>query len=83
MKIMRLIGQTSEEYEYALANLKVGDMPQTSYVGGLTIKPIEGFGYKVFIDGMITTIQIGVLILVRLKVMQIENKYGKLHLMVS
>ena len=37
-----IIGQTSTEYEYALNNLKVGDMPQTAYVGGLTIKPIDG-----------------------------------------
>ena len=38
----QIIGQTSTEYEYALNNLKVGDMPQTAYVGGLTLKPIEG-----------------------------------------
>ena len=38
----QVIGQTSTEYEYALNNLKVGDMPQTAYVGGLTIKPIDG-----------------------------------------
>jgi len=38
----QIIGQTSTEYQYALNNLKVGDMPQTAYVGGLTIKPIEG-----------------------------------------
>ena len=38
----QIIGQTSTEYEYALNNLKVGDMPQTAYVGGLTIKPIDG-----------------------------------------
>ena len=25
-----------------LNNLKVGDMPQTVYVGGLTLKPVEG-----------------------------------------
>ena len=41
-----IIGQTSEEYEYALANLKVGDMPQTSYVGGLTLKPIKGLSVQ-------------------------------------
>jgi len=41
-----IIGQTSEEYEYALANLKVGDMPQTSYVGGLTVKPIKGLSVQ-------------------------------------
>ena len=38
----QIIGQTSTEYEYALNNLKVGDMPQTSYVGGLTLKPLDG-----------------------------------------
>ena len=38
----QIIGQTSTEYEYALNNLKIGDMPQTSYVGGLTVKPIDG-----------------------------------------
>ena len=38
----QIIGQTSTEYEYALDKLKVGDMPQTSYVGGLTVKPIDG-----------------------------------------
>ena len=38
----QIIGQTSTEYEYALNNLKVGDMPQKAYVGGLTIKPIDG-----------------------------------------
>ena len=38
----QIIGQTSTEYRYALNNLKVGDMPQTSYVGGLTLKPIDG-----------------------------------------
>ena len=38
----QIIGQTSTEYEYALNNLKVGDMPQTAYVGGLTLKPVDG-----------------------------------------
>ena len=38
----QVIGTTSTEYQYALNNLKVGDMPQTSYVGGLTLKPING-----------------------------------------
>ena len=38
----QIIGQTSTEYEYALNGLMVGDMPQTAYVGGLTIKPIDG-----------------------------------------
>ena len=38
----QIIGQTSTEYKYALDGLMVGDMPQTSYVGGLTIKPVDG-----------------------------------------
>ena len=38
----QVIGTTSTEYQYALNNLKVGDMPQTSYVGGLTLKPVDG-----------------------------------------
>ena len=38
----QIIGQTSTEYEYALDGLMVGDMPQTAYVGGLTIKPVDG-----------------------------------------
>jgi len=38
----QIIGQTSTEYRYALDKLMVGDMPQTSYVGGLTLKPIDG-----------------------------------------
>ncbi len=38
----QIIGQTSTEYEYALNGLMIGDMPQTSYVGGLTLKPIDG-----------------------------------------
>jgi iron complex outermembrane receptor protein len=42
----QIIGQTSTEYEYALNNLKVGDMPQTSYVGGLTLKPIDGLSVQ-------------------------------------
>jgi len=42
----QIIGQTSTEYEYALNNLKVGDMPQTAYVGGLTLKPIKGLSLQ-------------------------------------
>ena len=37
----QVIGTTSTEYQYT-NNLKVGDTPQTSYVGGLTLKPIDG-----------------------------------------
>ena len=42
----QIIGQTSTEYEYALNELKVGDMPQTAYVGGLTLKPIDGLSVQ-------------------------------------
>ena len=42
----QIIGQTSTEYRYGLDKLKVGDMPQTAYVGGLTIKPIKGLSVQ-------------------------------------
>ena len=42
----QIIGQMTTEYVYALNNLKVGDMPQTAYVGGLTIKPIKGLSVQ-------------------------------------
>ena len=42
----QVVGTTSTEYEYALKDLKVGDMPQTAYVGGLTIKPIKGLNVQ-------------------------------------
>ena len=42
----QVIGQTTTEYEYALDGLKIGDMPQTAYVGGLTIKPIKGLNVQ-------------------------------------
>jgi iron complex outermembrane receptor protein len=42
----QIIGTTSTEYQYALNNLKVGDMPQTAYVGGLTLKPIKGLNIQ-------------------------------------
>jgi len=42
----QIIGQTSTEYEYALDGLMVGDMPQTAYVGGLTLKPIDGLSLQ-------------------------------------
>ena len=32
----------STDYAYALKGLMVCDMPQTAYVGGLTVKPIAG-----------------------------------------
>jgi len=42
----QIIGQMTTEYTYALNNLKVGDMPQTAYVGGLTLKPIKGLNIQ-------------------------------------
>lgn len=36
------VGFTTTEYAYALDGLYVGDMPQTSYVLGVTLKPIKG-----------------------------------------
>ena len=39
-------GTTSTEYKYALDGLMVGDMPQTAYIGGLTIKPIAGLSIQ-------------------------------------
>ena len=41
-----VIGLTSTDYVYALDNLMVGDMPQTAYVGGLTLKPIKGLSLQ-------------------------------------
>ena len=42
----QVVGQTTTEYQYALDGLMVGDMPQTSYVGGLTLKPIKGLNVQ-------------------------------------
>ena len=42
----QVVGQMTTEYEYALDGLMVGDMPQTAYVGGLTIKPIDGLSIQ-------------------------------------
>ena len=38
----QVIGLTTTEYQYALDGLYVGDMPQTSYIFGLTLKPLKG-----------------------------------------
>jgi len=50
----QVVGQMTTQYEYALDGLKVGDMPQTAYVGGLTLKPIEGLSiqglYRMYAD---------------------------------
>ena len=50
----QVVGQTTTQYEYALDGLMVGDQPQTAYVGGLTLKPLEGLSiqglYKMYDD---------------------------------
>jgi len=50
----QIVGQMTTEYTYALDGLMVGDMPQTAYVGGLTLKPIAGLQlqglYKMYDD---------------------------------
>jgi len=38
----QVIGVQTTDYLYALDGLFVGDMPQTSYIFGLTLKPIKG-----------------------------------------
>ena len=38
----QVIGVQTTDYLYALDGLYVGDMPQTSYIVGLTLKPIKG-----------------------------------------
>ena len=38
----QVIGLKTTEYNYALDKLKVGDMPQTSFVGALTLTPVKG-----------------------------------------
>ena len=37
-----VIGLKTTEYSYALDGLYVGDMPHTSYIIGLTLKPVKG-----------------------------------------
>ena len=41
-----VIGVMTTEYAYGLDKLMVGDMPQTAYVGGLTLKPIKGLSLQ-------------------------------------
>ena len=38
----QVVGFSTTEYAYALDGLYVGDMPQTAYVLGLTLKPVKG-----------------------------------------
>ena len=42
------IGYTTTEYQYALNGLYVGDMPQTSYILGVTLKPVKGLRLQAF-----------------------------------
>ena len=50
----QVVGQMTTEYTYALDGLMVGDMPQTAYVGGLTLKPVKGLSiqglYRMYAD---------------------------------
>ena len=43
----QVIGQITTPYDYALNDLKVGDMPQTAYVFGVTLTPISGLKAQV------------------------------------
>jgi hypothetical protein len=38
----QVIGFETTEYAYALDGLYVGDMPQTAYILGVTVKPVKG-----------------------------------------
>ena len=38
----QVVGFTTTEYAYALDGLYVGDMPQTAYILGVTVKPVKG-----------------------------------------
>ena len=38
----QVVGFSTTEYAYALDGLYVGDMPQTAYVLGMTLKPVKG-----------------------------------------
>ena len=38
----QVVGFSTTEYAYALDGLYVGDMPQTAYVLGVTLKPVKG-----------------------------------------
>ncbi len=38
----QVIGYQTTDYAYALDGLYVGDMPQTAYILGVTLKPIKG-----------------------------------------
>ena len=38
----QVVGFSTTEYAYALDGLYVGDIPQTAYVLGMTLKPVKG-----------------------------------------
>jgi len=42
----QVIGQTTTAYNYALKDLFVGDMPQTSYALGATVTPVPGLSIQ-------------------------------------
>jgi len=42
----QVTGQTTTAYNYALKDLFVGDMPQTSYALGVTVTPLSGLSIK-------------------------------------
>ena len=50
----QVIGQITTAYDYALDGLKVGDMPQTATVVGVTLTPVSGLraqiSYKMYDD---------------------------------
>lgn len=50
----QVVGLITTDYAYALDGLLIGDMPQTAYVGGLTVKPFAGLRiqglYKMYSD---------------------------------
>ena len=46
----QVIGQTTTPYDYALDGLYVGDMPQTSFVLGVTVTPFSGLKAQVLFN---------------------------------
>ena len=77
----QVIGVTTTDYSYALDGLYVGDMPQTSYIFGLTLKPIKGMRLQLY-KTYDRNFGDWSLILVRLRVM-VEHKFGKLGVILN
>jgi len=46
----QVIGQTTTAYNYALKDLFVGDMPQTSYALGATVTPVPGLSIQMLFN---------------------------------